>query len=177
MYPNIALTGRSGAGKTTVAGYLAEHYRYAIASTGTVCREVCGILFGSQSKTVMNQVTDAMRALDESVWMSAALRRVPAGRPVVVDAARFKPDMELLRARGFVFWRVEAPLAECVRRLSERGQEFSLGVDDIHSSETEWAQWPADVAIANHGPIHEELYRLVEAALNTDTKVVAAHEP
>jgi adenylate kinase family enzyme len=60
----IALSGRSGSGKTTVANYLVAKYGFTRCSTGAACRELCKNLFGGESKAILNQVTDALKAID-----------------------------------------------------------------------------------------------------------------
>src|SRR5262245_26823943 len=106
---NIALAGKSGSGKTTVAEYLVRTHVYTRCSTGDVCLEVCRILVVSESRSILNKVTDALKMLDEQVWLGAALRRVPVGVPVVFDSMRFEVDYEFLVSRGYKTWKIIAP--------------------------------------------------------------------
>ena len=148
-YPNIALVGKSGVGKTTVAAYLVSEYGYVRTSTGDVCRQVCQLLFRASSKSLMNRVTDAMKQIDENVWLSTALAAVTDGQRIVFDSMRFQTDYDYLSDRGFSIWRVNAQLDVRIRRLSSRGEEFDPAADEIHRTETELDDVVANFEIDN----------------------------
>ena len=165
MKSNIALFGRSGSGKTTIARHLEQHHHYFLASSGALCRNISQLLFRSQSKTILDRLTDAVKAIDEEAWLNAALRDVPDHRPIVFDSMRFDVDYRALRSKGFLLWRIEAPLAVCVERLGERGQEFNLGVDDTHPAESQLETFQYDYCIKNSEVTLEGLYELVQKGL------------
>lgn len=165
MGPHIALYGRSGSGKTTVAEYLVSTHHYSYCSTGAACRQVCRLLFNSESKKVLNQVTDAMRAIDENVWLRTALASAPSDSPIVFDSMRFDTDYRYLRERDFEVWQVDAPLEVRAGRLRERGQEFDPARDDLHPAEVELHGREFDYRIWNCGIGFETLFALVESGL------------
>src|SRR5438552_18965303 len=111
MANKIALSGRSGSGKTTIAEYLVNKHGYTRCSTGAACRDVCNRLFGEESKAILNKVTDALKAVDPDVWLRAALSSLKEDMPVVFDSMRFATDYAFLKNQGFEMWRVEAPLS------------------------------------------------------------------
>src|SRR5690242_9306970 len=121
MRANVALYGRSGSGKTEIANYLTSKYGYIRTSTGSACREICQLLFQDESKTLLNRVTDAMKSIDENVWLRAALRKIEPGHAVVFDSMRFHSDYEYLRGHGFSLWRIDAPLDLRLIWLQRRG--------------------------------------------------------
>jgi cytidylate kinase len=160
----IALSGRSGSGKSTVAQYLIERHGYVRYSTGVACRELCNRFFGNESKAILNKVTDALKAIDQDVWLRAALSSFEPTRPAVFDSMRFSNDYTFLQKQGFIMWRVEAPLPVRLRRMAERGQIVSPE-DDEHAAETELDSYSFDQLLDNTEDGVESLARKVEKAL------------
>jgi dephospho-CoA kinase len=161
---NIALAGKSGSGKTTVAEYLVRRHGFARVGTGDVCREVCRILFDSEARKLLNEVTDAMKSVDNLVWLKAALRRAPSNLPIVFDSMRFISDYDLLSSRGYELWRIRASKETRWKRLHNRGQEF-LEVDDAHRAESEIDSYSYDATIDNESGDLETLFSSIEATL------------
>lgn len=164
--PSIGLCGKSGSGKSTVASYLVSEFGYTHIKTGTACREIALMLFADDSKTTLNAVTDALRSIQPDVWITAALRDAPANQLVVVDSLRFVPDYMLLRQKQYSLWRVEAPLAVRIARLTGRGQEYNPPTDEEAEAETELDGMPFDFVLHNNADtVVEDMYRQVRSAL------------
>lgn len=166
MLPSIALAGRSGSGKSTAALYLAERYNYAHVRSGALCREISKKLFDSDSKQLLNQVTDAMRAIRADVWISAALRSQTAPQhPIVFDSMRWNIDRDLLLQRGFVLWQFTADRETRIGRLAARGQQYDPAVDENHPVETELELAQFDWRLDTSSLSAEELYASIDAQL------------
>ena len=165
---NIALFGPSGSGKTTVAEYLVSTHGFVMCGSGSACREVCRLLFNSESKTLLNKVTDALKEIDERVWLRAALADIVPSRSIVFDSMRFSVDYEYLRNKGFTMWRIEALLDVRVARLQSRGQEFHPELDSVHPAEIELDLYEADYIIVNSHVSIKRLYQMVEKGLAAD---------
>lgn len=152
---NIALYGRTGSGKTTVAEVLVREYGYTHRKTGAACRALCSDLFDSEDKALMNKVTDALRDIDPAVWLRAALSQSNVGSapPVVLDSIRFRPDYQYVIDRDFVTIRITAPPDARVERLTGRGQQFDLLRDDLHPAEIELSSERFDFTIDNVGSL------------------------
>lgn len=151
MALKIALYGKSGSGKSTVAGILVGDYGLFHCKTGKACRQLCADYFGSEDKALMNRVTDLLRGIDESVWLRAALRELPVESTdrVVFDSMRFESDRRYLREQGFVSICIYAPLDLRVQRLRNREQIFDPSQDDDHPAEVELAGKDFDFTIDN----------------------------
>lgn len=166
MAVHVALSGRSGSGKTEVASYLEGRHGYVRVSTGPLCRRLCRDLFATESKTLMNAVTDAMRGIQPDVWLAAALRHAPVGQPLVIDSMRFHEDHQLLLDSGYELWRVEAPQQLRWDRLQRRGQEFTPARDDNAVAEVELDNTSHDRLLINAAGL-PDLWEQVEAALQS----------
>jgi hypothetical protein len=128
--PNIVLIGGAGAGKSTVAKFLAElgYRRLAFAGVAEhphkgsprdwVTRAWGPDAVNDREKLIT--VANAARAEDPDVWLNSLLREVDrdAG-PIVIDDARFGNEYWGLLAHGFVSIRLLAP--EPLRELRLRG--------------------------------------------------------
>ncbi|WP_186766720.1 HD domain-containing protein [Puniceibacterium confluentis] len=149
----VALIGKSGVGKSTLAKLLNYHSGTERVSSGTICRQIAKLLFGNDDKSTTQTLDDALTSIDSSIFLNAALLTAPTGRPICLDSLRFRSDYEIARRRGFTIVRVIAPDEVRVARLSERGQRFDPGKDGTHRSETELDTVDVDYTVENSGDI------------------------
>lgn len=129
----IAFTGLAGSGKSTAAKHLVDHHgftriRFAgplkdmMRALGLNEREIerdlkekpCELLGGKTPRYAMQTVgTEWGRDLiAPDLWIrafNAALAKVPAGTPVVVDDCRFPNEADAIRVAGGALVRVERP--------------------------------------------------------------------
>lgn len=144
--PDIAFTGHALAGKTTSANYLASRYGYHVYSFATPLKEVSQMLWpdawrDGKPRALLQRLGDALRSIDERVFINSLLRRVREGaRPAAVDDLRLLDELEALRAEGFVVVRIVRP---------------SLVPDEAwnHRSEREIDQIEPDYTIMNEGTL------------------------
>jgi len=149
----IALIGKSGVGKSTVAKLLNYHSGAERVSSGTICRQIAKLLFGNDDKSTTQTLDDALTMIDPSIFLNAALLAAPVGRPICLDSLRFETDYQIAKRRDFTIVRVIAPDDVRVARLSERGQKFDLVRDGMHRSETELDDVDVDYTVENSGDI------------------------
>jgi hypothetical protein len=140
----IAFTGLAGSGKSTAAAHLVKHrgftrLRFAgplkamMAALGLTPAQVdgnekevpCELLGGKTPRYAMQTIgTEWGRDLiDSNLWINAfnaALAKVAAGVPVVIDDCRFPNEADAVRAAGGILVRIERPGA---------------GTASVHSSE------------------------------------------
>jgi dephospho-CoA kinase len=149
----IALIGKSGAGKSTVARIIETTYNVPIVSTGAICRHIAEALFGNDHKASTQKIDDALTTIDESIFLKAALRDISTTTKVCVDSLRFLSDFRYAREKGFFILRVVAPDYLRLQRLRQRGQVFDPLKDGGHRSETELDSVDVDFQLANDSSI------------------------
>ena len=147
---NIALFGRSGSGKTFVAKRLCRHYNYQLISSGKLCRDICNILFGDESKGNLNKISTSIREIDKNIWIKAALRSASNDRPIVFDSIRYISDYQFFKAAGFILVRVVGSPSLDAQRLKKRGQKIREE-DRTHPSEWEAESCKYNFEIINDG--------------------------
>lgn len=164
-FPNIALMGKAGSGKSTVAGFLVE-LGYERMSFADPLKRIAAELWGGDAMTDREKLQGLgvfARELDPETWVRLFVRRFnDRGRanaihnctppralmPVVVDDLRFPNEFTMLGGAGFVIVRVEAPRASRIDRLRGNGK-FQNEEQLEHSSETALDDYEGDHTLVN----------------------------
>jgi adenylate kinase len=140
----IALSGKRGSGKSTVASYLSRVYGIDTVSFADLLKdrlEEAGIRRDSLRRTkpplvreLMQVYGQAMREQDEDYWVNRALLTIEASGldDVVIDDLRFRNEAVALKENGFILVRVVQDGREYNDRLDSDPSEIDL--DD-------WDDW------------------------------------
>jgi len=147
----FALIGKSGSGKSRAAAILSDILGVRHIKTGAICRQIARLLFDNENKQSTQRLDDALTGIDPSIFLRAALRSTSPEEGFVLDALRFRSDLQLARDCGCLLIRLVAPEAMRVARLQARGQAFDPIVDGAHRSEVELDDVKVDFAIVNDG--------------------------
>lgn len=171
---NIALIGKARSGKDTVASQLVEHYGYtrvafadplkdAALATDPIVVNAMGEpdslsrIVGDygwerakdlypESRRILQHMGAAIRAIDPSFWLNAALAKAEAiPGPVVITDCRYGNERAALETLGFATVRVNRP------GTATGG----------HESETELDGVPMHYLVHNGGTL-EDLRRVVD---------------
>lgn len=140
-YKGIGLVGKAWAGKTTVAGMLAD-YGFVRCSFARPIKIIIQELWNIDQKDrkLLQRVGLAMREIDPNVWVRRCIKDVrhftKRNIMVVIDDVRFENEAAALRREKFLFVRIVRP-----------------GVHDPaagdHISETEQDAIQADFTLTN----------------------------
>lgn len=173
-FPDIALAGKAGAGKSTAADLLVE-LGYEKRSFATGVRDAAAAIWGDEARNDRDKLqklgTDVARMIDLDCWCNLLVHRLQNERgfgfdekpPVVVDDLRFPNEYWALKSEGFVIVRVGAERNRRVDRLKANGKwqdEEQLE----HVSETALDDLAADYFVANDGTkdeLYDELVNIV----------------
>lgn len=140
---NIALTGKYGSGKTTVANYLVEKHSFVKMSLADPMRQIVREIFGIESKTdpryrkIMQKLgTNWFRSEDPDVWIKYLLKRTKAEyRPIVVDDVRFPNEALTLAQNEWKIVYFNCPDEIRIERCKARDGNFD-NTTLSHPSET-----------------------------------------
>ena len=167
-HPLVAIAGRQGSGKTTMATMLIKHgwLRLSIAKPiKQMVRDAWGdlskndtIRCGDEVITVRQmyqRIGIALRSVDPDLLMRMLQpdleAAMAAGYPVVIDDVRLPAEADWLRSRGFFIIRLWVP-AE-IRRL-RLGHDLT-GEDDATEAQVDAVH--ADTVIEDLGSVEERL--------------------
>lgn len=145
--PNIALIGKAGAGKDTVAQVLIERFRlgYQRVALADPLKDIASILWGPDARTdrtKLQQLGVKVREIEESTWVDLLLRHIDRlqreslrKQRFVVTDCRFPNEYRALREAGFLMIGVHAPRQLRIDRLRRNGKLQDEAQLD-HPSET-----------------------------------------
>jgi dephospho-CoA kinase len=185
----IGLVGEAGAGKDTVAKYLAEKRGYRRVAFADEMKLFYGLQksYRGSRADIIAQVNKnknreelisygmAWRDIDPDTWVKALDRRVQkvlrfyhdvarglgdlAPRFVATDV-RFPNELELVRGKyGGVIVKVTAPLEVRIERMRERGDKFDPSFMN-HPSEVFAREVEADFVIDNGGALADTVAQI-----------------
>lgn len=171
MTLKIAIMGKSGAGKDTVADYLIEKYGFTKIRFGTALYEVCEKYFDMKGKDrkLLQDVGLAMRSVKPTVFVDMAEKEIlGTDTNIVVPDLRQPNEYEMLKRNGFEFLYVESDLNKRIGRLEKR-DNIKIDenyIDRIENNPVETAceeivrNSDGIIKIDNNGSL-EDLYRQI----------------
>lgn len=142
--PNVALIGRMGSGKSTIAQLMTDLYGYTKMSWAQPVKDIASLAYGPVDKArgyevelpdgkpavrtgreILQRIgTDAMREqVDRMFWIKAGINRLE-NRPDLLwvnDDTRFPNEADALARRGWVIVRVMLSDELRLARLAEHG--------------------------------------------------------
>lgn len=157
LYPSLALIGKAGAGKDTVAEVLRELYPvYHRVAFADKLKDVAADIWGESARTDRDKLQKlgvAVREIDPDAWVTAALGignqlRTADGGPIVVTDVRFPNEVRACIRYGLVTVRIIADRGTRLNRLRSNGKLQDEAQLD-HISETALDGYTADYSVLN----------------------------
>ena len=132
----IAISGKQGSGKTTLANEFLNKYFFTKCSFANKVKEIAVDLFNlsvdeaygeNKDRVMLQQIGKNMRDIDNDVWINYLIRRIKnieqdANRKhqhIIIDDVRYKNEFDALKKAGFIMIRIECPEEERKRRLGD----------------------------------------------------------
>lgn len=176
----IGITGNLGAGKGTVAQYLATKHNFTYLSVRSFFAEEVLKRGQAASRENITAVARALRTEHEPAYaIKELLKRVGrGGRGVVIESIRTVAEAEFLKSQGATLWCINASLETRYKRFIGRAlpvdavplEQFTENdKKDMDASEPAMQDLPAvcqmaDATISSEGT-KEELFKEIEKAL------------
>lgn len=168
----LLLVGQAGAGKDTVADYLAAKYgftRYAFADKlKQIARELFPAAFtGGKPRSLLQNIGTYMRQEDPDVWVNYLLQRITAEDPMraVITDCRYRNELTICRSRGFIPVLISCPEDVRRERLEARGDSSLTAEQASHPSENDVFAFlehnPPEHVLDNSGSL-ENLHRQID---------------
>jgi dephospho-CoA kinase len=167
----LALAGKIGSGKSTVAEILASRLGVSRVSFSSVVRRIARQRGLSEERAVLQNLGDELIANGWDSFCAMVLDQAQDGPPVI-DAIRHTGAvgslMKLLRPARLVVVYLDVPESIRMERLMARGlTPEQINAGDSHPNEVELpkVRRSADLVVMNVGPIDdvvEEVLRLLD---------------
>lgn len=129
----IAICGKAGSGKTTIANHLIDKYGFWKYSFAAAIKELARELFGMEDKdrTLLQGIGQSMRDIDSEVWVRYLMNSIEANDAdnVVIDDLRYPNEALWCRAHGFHI--VKLVGRERKMTKAQRNHPSETGVDEI----------------------------------------------
>ena len=172
----IAIMGKAGSGKDTIADYLVKKYGFKKISFAMGLKNVAEGLYFMKRKDrkLLQDLGSALRSVRESVFIDYTLSKAD-GNTVISDL-RFPNEYKRLTEEGYLILRVEADTIDRLNRIAKRDNVI---IDDKYlkllSSPIECYLDDKDKYFAN--PIKndgtlEELYKKIDTIYPTFEKAL-----
>lgn len=158
----IICSNISGAGKDTVAEYLASMYGAKQFSFATGIYDICIRYFNMREKDrgLLQQVGEKLRYVDPNVWVNYTFRQANAEKSAVISDLRRASEYEFAVQHGYFPLRIVTDRDIAIRRLIERDGKCDTSLLD-NESETGTRNIPMH-EITNNSSF-KELYDKLDA--------------
>ena len=104
----IAIIGKMGSGKTTLANYIKNTYDYTILSFAAPVKKYATEIFNIQTKdrAILQDFAQKIKEIDPNVWVNYLIRQITTDN-IIVDDLRFPNEYNALKQLGFIFIKLE----------------------------------------------------------------------
>lgn len=135
----IALCGKMGSGKSTIADLLNDELNFTTISFGHGVKKIAKDLFNMKNKdrNLLQILAEKIKEIDNNIWIKYALKDIKNIENIVIDDLRFPNELEYLKKHGFIIIRINISRKEQVERLKNKYENYEDHINgDNHCSES-----------------------------------------
>ncbi|AFQ96234.1 P-loop containing nucleoside triphosphate hydrolase [Listeria phage LP-KV022] len=161
-YPSIAIIGKSRTGKSTIAEFIASytgnhHMGFGKAMKDEFHRTFPDIPRSPKPRDEYIKYGQAMREIDEDVWVKKLSAQMPVGSVgVVIDDVRQENELDFCIRGGMLIIQVVCDDDVALKRAEHLGEDLEINneLDVVFDGK----DIPIDAVITNNGRSYTEVY-------------------
>lgn len=189
MY-NVAIVGKMGAGKSSLANHLVDVHKYTRVANAGALKDLAAMAYGPIDKSETYRVTveddmaweqsfkereisgrevlqgigQIVKEFDRDFWLKAMMRDIATkgNGPFVCDDTRFPFEAEFLREKGWIIAKLYVPKEVRAERYERLYGRVPTESELNHPSETEVDNIKEDIGLSGEDPIEELVNQLFD---------------
>lgn len=187
---NVAIVGKMGAGKSSLANHLVDVHQYTRVANAGALKELAAMAYGPIDKSETYRVTreddmaweqayreqeisgrqvlqgigQIVKEFDRDFWLKAMVRdmQTKGNGPFVCDDTRFPFEAEFLRERGWIIAKLYVDKEVRAERYERLYGRAPTLAELSHPSETEVDDIVEDIGLSGTEPIEDLVSQLFD---------------
>jgi len=175
MY-NVAIVGKMGAGKSSLANFLVDVHQYTRVANAGALKTLAQMAYGPIDKgetyritqdymlgpqeteisgrEILQGIGQTLKSFDRDIWLKAMVRSMESLQgPFVCDDTRFPFEADFLRKQGWIIVKLYVPKEIRMARYKSLYGREPTDAEMSHPSETEVDQIEEDLLLSGLEPI------------------------
>lgn len=186
---NVAIVGKMGAGKSSLANFLVDVHQYTRVANAGALKALAQMAYGPIDKSetyritttlpfgetvqhelsgreVLQGIGQTLKEFDRDIWLKAMVRSMETMQgPFVCDDTRFPFEAGFLKGKGWIIAKLQVPEEIRMNRYQHLYGRIPTEQELNHASETEVDNIQEDILLDGEKPVidlAEELFRFMD---------------
>lgn len=160
----IALCGKMGSGKSTIADLLNDEFDFVTISFGYGVKKIAKDLFNMKNKNrnLLQTLAEKIKEIDSDIWIKYALKDIDNIKNIVIDDLRFPNELEYLKKHGFTIIRINISREEQIKRLKNKYKNYDDHINgDNHCSESFIEKFNVDYEFNSDDKLYKNILKII----------------